>query len=182
MTGMRRGELCGLRWHDIDWSGATITVRRSVYVVAGDTGVKATTTDLKRTIPVTWPALVALERRHKRQQADAKALGLPHERNGYAWCRDPAGVTPLAPRNLTRNCETLCERVAREHGGDGLYRFHDLRHFAETEMLSAGIDPVTVGQMLGHTRPSTTTDIYGHPVAERRAEAAAVLGRSLSNP
>jgi integrase len=57
---------------------------------------------------------------------------------------------------------------------------HSLRHFAATEMLSAGIDPRNAAEVLGHANPSLTLSLYGHPTNERQRQAAVVLvGQTL---
>jgi integrase len=173
MTGMRRGEICGLRWHDVDWTARTVQVRRSIYQVGTVVAEKDPKTHQARTIQVSDEALAVLMQRLKDAQADATVLGLSIERNGYVWSRDELGNLPMAPDSLTTAFHAAAERAGVP------CRFHDLRHFVGTELISRGHDVVTVAQQLGHARVSTTVDLYAHGREETARAAADELGSIL---
>lgn len=170
MTGKRRGEICGLRWHDVDWTARTVQVRRSIYQVGTEVAEKDPKTHQQRTIHVSDEALAVLTQRHKDAQADATVLGLTIERNGYVWSHDELGNLPLHPMSLT----VAFHRVAERAGVP--CRFHDLRHFTATELLARGHSLPTVSGLLGHARVTTTADIYANATEEADRAAADELG------
>jgi integrase len=192
ITGMRRGELCGLRWSDVDWNEANVNVCRSVYQLNTEIGVKDTKTHAEREVDVGLVGLAILDDLERRARADAEAVGLPFNPDGYIWSATPDGSRPLDPNTLTKGFTRLCrdaEKPARalaEEAGRELskaerwpYRLHDLRHYSATELLNAGISVVIVAERLGHARPSTTTDIYGHGRKSADSAAAEILGHSI---
>ncbi len=135
--------------------------------------------------------------------AKAREVGLEYDQRGYVWSADYQGKEALDPNRLTKALIWLCvkaERPAldrlndqRPEGAPKLtnaelpaatrweFRFHDLRHFAATQLLRV-FDPVTVGKILGHERTSTTTDTYGHGVKEQIRAAADHLGDLFDGP
>lgn len=158
-TGMRRGEVCGLRWDDVDLLAGTVTVRRSVaYTPESGVVVKNTKTDRARVVPI-GPA-------SQQVLADWYAT--------VAQIREPAGfVLSLAfdGREPWRP-DLYTHRFVRLRNKLGLkVRLHDLRHAAATTMISGGTDVRTVAGILGHSRASTTSDIYAAwvPSAARSA-------------
>jgi integrase len=170
LTGMRRGELCGLRWHDVDWDNRTIQVRRAVYEAGSDIGEKDPKTHQARTIQVSAQALGALRRRLSEAQADATVAGYSIDRNGFIWSGDLLGRTPMTPDRITQ----AFRRLADKAGFD--FRFHDLRHFVGTELIDRGHDPVTVSKQLGHASVSTTMNLYAHGREPSARAAADELG------
>jgi integrase len=173
MTGMRRGEICGLRWHDVDWTARTVQVRRSIYQVGTVVAEKNPKTHQQRTIHVSDEALAVLTARLNDIRGDAAVLGLTPERNGYVWSHDELGNRPLHPMSLT----VAFHRVAERAGVP--CRFHDLRHFTATELLARGHSLPTVSGLLGHARVTTTANIYAHATDEADRAAADELGSLL---
>jgi integrase len=100
-TGLRRGELCALRWHDIDWDNHTALVRRSVDQDTSVITIKDTKTHQQRTVPLSEAAEHALFTRLQRQKADATAVGASAEVNGFVWSNDVLGASPFRPDRLT---------------------------------------------------------------------------------
>ncbi len=200
LTGMRRGEICGLRWHDVvDWEAGTVMVRRSYYSVPGSSGEKDTKTHQTRELSVSPEAMSVLLVRSQQAKAKAAELGLQSDRNGYVWCSDFEGKEPYDPDRITQAFNRFC-RKAEEPALKRLqkkdpeatraelplseqwpFRFHDLRHFFATELLEA-FSAVVVGGLLGHERTSTTNDIYGHGREPSARAAANHIGSLLRNP
>lgn len=177
LTGLRRAELCGLRWHDIDWDARTIHVRRSIF---GRTEIP-TKGRQDRLVPASSPVVDALTRQVAAQQADAAAIGLSAERNGYVFSADELGFVPRDPHSVTQFFDRLRTRAVIRHGWPNVGSFHGLRRFAATQLRAAGYDSVTVAAILGHAQVSTTDDIYAQAVTERMREAAEALGAQLES-
>lgn len=175
LSGARRGELCALRWTDIDWQGATLSIARSVYEVeGGGWAEKATKTHAARRIGLDDFALAVLERHRTAVDALADKLGLVGVPDGFVFSRSPVGAEPYMPSLVTK----FTARTARAVGLDA--HLHQLRHFSATQAIAAGFDAVTVGARLGHADPSITLRVYSHVLEQRDRDAAAALGRTMA--
>jgi integrase len=176
-TGARRGEVCGLRWSDIDAAGSTVTIRRSVASVAGGTVVKETKTHAARRIAVDSETLDALDRRRERAVHLAEACRLAFDPDGYVFTSEPDGSRPLHPDTITGGFQRLCQRA----GLDGI-RLHDLRHLHATQLLAAGVPVRTVSGRLGHANAATTLNVYAHFLEASDRVAADVIAGLLQEP
>jgi integrase len=177
LTGARRGELCGLRWSDVDWAGGTLAIERSVYEIpGGGFGVKPTKTHQGRRIGLDDLSLEVLSRHHAAALDRAGSLELEVPDDAYIFSISPQGSEPIRPDVLTR----FAGRAAKAAGVDT--HLHALRHFSATQGIAAGFDPVTVAGRLGHADPSITLRIYAHALEQRDRDLAAALGRTLSLP
>jgi integrase len=177
LTGARRGELCALRWLDIDKRERTLTIARSVYETAGGGWAeKETKTHQIRTIGLDDLALAVL-RKH-RQMVDDLAAGLNLEvlPNGFVFSRSPIGAEPIRPDIVTK----FTKRVGVAAGVNT--HLHALRHFSATQAIAAGFDPTTVAGRLGHRDSSITLRVYSHVLEGRDRDLAAALGRTLALP
>ena len=174
LTGMRRGELCALRWTDVDLQSGVIEVSRSVVVVVGGLAEKTTKTDRSRKVALD-PVGIALLTAHRAhvEQWNADAVG---ELASDAFVFSPfiEGATPFRPDNVT----SFFIRV-RDAVGAPDVRLHDLRHFTATQLIGAGMDVRTVADFLGHSDPSLTLRVYSHAIEERNRAAAAIMGQVL---
>lgn len=152
-TGARRGEICALRWSDIDLDLRTVRIERSVSVTKnGGVAFTTTKTGNVRLVTLTTQAADALADHHACTQAQR---GGPAGESAQVFTNDPTGVRPWRPELATRRWHHHRNAVGLDH-----VRLHDLRHFVATELLTAGIDVRTVSNRLGHARASTTLDIY----------------------
>ena len=177
-TGARRGEVCGLRWSDIDLDAATVRIERSVSATKQDgVFIKTTKTDRFRLVSLTAQAVASLADHLDRAHGAAEAAGRSLDRSDLVFTNDPECQRPWRPELVTRRWERL-----RKQAGLGHVKIHGLRHFVATELLTAGIDVRTVANRLGHARTLTTLDIYWAWVPARDRDAAlhldAVLGVS----
>jgi integrase len=169
-TGARRGEVCGLRWSDIDFAGATITIRRSVASLAGGTVVKEPKTHAARRIAIDAATLRTLEQRRERAAALADACRLAFDRDGFVFTSEPDGSRPLHPDTITGGFQRLRERT-----GLSDVRLHDLRHLHATQLLAAGVPVRTVSGRLGHANVATTLNVYAHFLEASDRQAADVI-------
>lgn len=166
-TGMRRGEICGLRWSDLNDDGS-ITVNRAVGETAGSVYDKDPKTDSgRRTIPLT-PRLFAYL---KAMRADSTRM----LRSVGVTCCDPyilgtqaSDSKPYQPTRLTREFQTFC----RMNGFEGC-SFHDLRHTFATMLISEGVDIRTVSSYLGHANVAVTLNTYAEEDPEAKWAAVA---------
>ena len=92
----------------------------------------------------------------------------------FVFSPRPGSETCYVPKVLSRRFARLCERTKIEG-----VRLHDLRHFAGSQLVAAGVDIRTVSARLGHSRPSITLDIYTHRVQDNDRAAAEVLGKLI---
>jgi integrase len=178
MTGLRRGELAGLRWEDIDLDGARLSVRQQVVALGAATFTTAPKTASGEHRIVDLDAgTVAVLRMTRRDQTTTRlawgpawtdtGLVFTHE-DGTGWHPDSIGQ---AFRRLVRSVQLDGEPLRP-------VRFHDLRHAQASLMLAAGVPMAVVSKRLGHSQLSITADTYSHLVGGiggAAAEAAAAL-------
>lgn len=169
-TGMREGELFGLKWSDLHWNNGTLHVQRQVQKIPGKPWKfsEPKTASGRRMIKLGEGTLQVL-REHKERQTFQKAVA------GDRWQEYdlifPTSVgTPIYPRNMLIDFLKVLARA-----GLPKIRFHDLRHTCASLLLNHGIPVLVVSKMLGHATPSITLDVYGHLFHESQYEAARVM-------
>lgn len=167
VTGARRGELCALRWSDVDLETGTVTIGRALIDVAGHVVAKDTKTHAERTIALPAEMVVELEAHRGWLEARAAAGEARLSSAAFVWPAPTslAGLSPWRPDQVTGAFRRLAERVGVAA------RLHDLRHAHITQLLTAGVDIRTVSGRAGHANPSTTLAVYSHwmPAADRAA-------------
>jgi integrase len=176
-TGMRQGELLGLKWRDVDLDEPAIHVRATLHVVSGVGPVIAEpkTKRSRRKVALTARAVDAL-RRHRTLQLEERL------KLGAAWNEQDIVFPNMVGNPM--ECIDLRRRYFRpliQRAGLPPIRFHDLRHTAATLMLRQGTHPKVVAEMLGHAQISTTLDVYSHVLPDMQAEATAALDRLLGS-
>ncbi len=165
-TGMRRGELLGLQWSDLDLDRGNISVRRSVGLNGGKVVIGETKTGRGRRIALSTLALSALKKIKRTGQ----------------WIFATRVGTPFSPRNVTRHFFDVIEKLGEADPPVNLprIRFHDLRHTSATLLLESGTHPKIVQERLGHASIRITLDTYAHATPTMQTEAAermdAILG------
>ena len=173
MTGLRRGELCGLRWIDVDLGNAVLTVREQRVVLGHEvvTGPPKTASGSDRTVDLDTQTVGVLIALQLAQAADREAWGTGWVDSGLVFCReDGSGWHP--------GYVTSRFRVLAVEAGLRPIRLHDLRHGQASLMLAAGVSMSIVSKRLGHSTLSLTSDTYSHLLAgvgQSAAMAAAAL-------
>ena len=164
MTGLRRGEICGIKWSDIDFNEGTLCIKRSVSTKeGGGVSIGETKTDAgARTIIM--PPSVATLLWKKRSDAINEWV-FPHYTN-------PSD--PLHPSSAYKKLKTLLKRLELP-----LLRFHDLRHTFATQATDGGVDPKTLAGILGHTDASFTLDTYTHVTSDMQRGASAIVNNMM---
>jgi len=177
LTGARRGELCALRWSDVDWQNGVLAIERSVYETkGGGWGEKPTKTHQVRRVGVDEVALEVLRRHRAQVDKLAGDLHLKVPPDAFIFSRSPVGSEPVRPDVVSK----FVPRVAKAAGVDT--HLHALRHFSATQLIAGGHDVRTVAGRLGHADAAVTLRVYSHVLPERDREAAAALGRTLALP
>lgn len=175
-TGMRIGELLGLKWQDIDLDAGKLVVQRALQRQneAGLVFVEPKTTRSRRTIMLSQRAVAAV-RRHKARQNELRLLtGSEWQDHDLIFTNSTGGAPdPGWQRQIFQ------EELAK--AGLPRLRFHDLRHTAATMLLSQGVHPKVVSEMLGHASITLTLDTYSHLVPVMHAQAAAAMDSMLGS-
>ena len=174
-TGCRRGELCGLRWSDVDFEKGVLLVRRSVSDLPGRVEIRSTKTGHIRKMALDSATLSVLELLRERAGARTAALSVSLDPDAYLWSSLPDGLSTLRPGGVTSRFIALRNDLGLKH-----IRLHHLRHFAATVMLAGGVDVRTVAGRLGHSRPTLTLQTYAHVMDATDRRAAEVVGGSIS--
>lgn len=174
-TGLRLGEICGLRWSDINWENGTATVCRTVQRLKRmDTDKCLKCGDAKtylmigspkspsscRTIPIPTFLLKRLEIQKKQRSAAQLTTG-------YIF---GTGMRAADPRTIQRRFAGVVRRLEIPDA-----HFHTLRHSYATRLLEMGVDVKTVSQLLGHSSAKTTLDCYAHSLLDQQRSAVAKL-------
>ena len=165
-TGLRRGEICGLKWKDFDEVADTLKVCRTVYredgngLTAGDTKTSAGTRKIM--LPASTAALLS-----KRK---ASAL------TEWIFPNPLKPEQPTDPGSAYRRLKVLLKRAGLPN-----IRFHDLRHTFATHALASGVDVKTLSGILGHTRAAFTLDTYTHTTGDMQKRASEVVGDFLTD-
>ena len=171
-TGLRRSELLGLRWKDVDLILASLRVVQSVQRLnTGEFIVQEPkTASGRRTIALSPASCLVLREHREKQEADATLLGRQLAEDDLVFSH-PDG-SPRDPSTLTLAFRRLTRRV----GLDGV-RLHDLRHTMASLYLEQGVNPKTVAERLGHASVTITLDLYSHCLPGVQEAAAVQLIR-----
>lgn len=171
-TGARRGELCALRWNSINFEDGSLTISGSVVEgVRSELIEKDTKTHGSRKIAIDELTADALKAHLVRCEVRAKECDAELTMNAFVFSPDADGQRPAVPNDVTKKFMRLRDRVGLES-----VRLHDLRHFAATRLLSAGVSVRTVSGRLGHASASMTLGVYAHFLEVSDREAADALG------
>jgi integrase len=171
--GLRRGEVLGLRWSDIDEQAGVFHIRQQVQRVDGkDQILPLKTKSSRRTLPLTKAVRDALGRRRVHQELDRVIAG---ERWQETELVLTSGIgTPLNPGNFYNRYREQLEAA----GLDG-HTFHDLRHTATTLLVRQGIHPRIAMEILGHSQISVTMDVYAHVMGDSVRDAFSSIEDAL---
>ena len=174
-TGLRQGELLGLKWEDVDFESGTLQVRRTLATAKGGPQLTAPKTKgSRRTVRLTQSAVNALRSHLERQLGEIDKAGSLWRENGLIFASETG--EPLDRRYVTTHrFKPLLKRA-----GLPQIRFHDLRHTCATLLLGRNVNPKIVSEMLGHASIAITLDTYSHVLPNMQSEAAKAMEDALS--
>jgi integrase len=174
-TGLRQGELLGLKWDDVDLEEGTVRVRRTLTTAKGGPVLAAPKTKgSRRTVRLSQTALQALKSHLNRQLGEIEEAGDRWRENGLIFASETG--EPLDRRLITTHrFKPLLKRAELPE-----VRFHDLRHTCATILLMKNVNPKVVSEMLGHASIAITLDTYSHVLPTMQESAAEAMEDALS--
>lgn len=170
-TGMRRGELIGLKWPDVDFENGLININKTISY-SPDMGVHVNQTknrSSERYIKVSPQVIAALKEQRLNQKQQRLKLGSAWTDTGFIFTNDTGAV--MHP-------DTISDEFRKFRDANGFSKelhLHSLRHTAASLMIAGGVDLVSVAHRLGHADASTTSKIYAHAIQKADARASQVL-------
>lgn len=165
-AGMRRGEILGLHWSDVDLSSRKLTVAWSLSETPDGVEFKEPKSNRGRRTIALPPFVCTILQKHSEQQKARKALlGDAYEQNDLVCCREDGSV--WKPSAFTSAYRDLLRRRKMRS-----INFHALRHCHASQLLKAGISPKVISERLGHSKVGFTLDTYAHLLAGMDEEAA----------
>jgi len=173
-SGARQKELLGLKWTDFDWAKKTLKIDRQLGYPGDGIGFSQTKTrNSRRTISLGSQTIQVLRQHYDRQCKARLEAGENWQEFGLIFTT--SNGTPIHPRNLLKEFKKILKQA-----GLPPIRFHDLRHTCASLLLNDNVSPIVVARRLGHSKPSTTMDIYGHLIPDMQTEAAEKLDRLIT--
>lgn len=174
-TGMREGELLGLRWQDVDLPRGTVQIRMNVQETLGRYILAETKTAYsRRTVALTQAAIDALADHWQKQQDMKQYMGVQWQELDLVFPNGFGGI--MIPHNITKRS---FKRYLVKAGLSRTIRFHDLRHTAATLLLASGVNVKVVSEMLGHSNVSITLSIYAHILPHMQQSAVHAMEQLL---
>jgi integrase len=171
--GLRRGELLGLRWADVNQTTGRIAIRHTLVMVDGKPAMAEPKTAKGRRSLTLAPDVLEVLRAHRaRQAAERLSLGAGYVDSGLVITTEDG--RPMHPETLSG----LFVRQAKQAGLPPI-RLHDLRHSVASILLAAGTHPKVVSELLGHSSIGLTLDTYSHVIPSLAEEAAGVIAAAV---
>lgn len=165
-TGLRRGELCGLRWEDLDIPQQTLHIQRTVHLEKGGKATTGATKTGRGTRKIILPKSTVTLLEHRKETSTSQWI-FPNLLNPEQ---------PLSPPVAYRKLK----QILQENNLPDV-SYHSLRHFFATHALTNGVDAKTLSGILGHTNASFTLDTYTHVTADMQQQAANIVGSFLDD-
>lgn len=172
-TGLRQGELLGLRWDDVDLDAGRLRVRHTLACVAGKLTLLEPKTERSRRNVMLPDAVTAALRAHRTRQKMERLVA------GSRWVASDHVFTTTIGTPLHAATVTRAFHVALDRAGLPRSRFHDLRHAVATFLLAQGMTLEDVKQLLGHSSITLTSNTYGHVVEQRQRQVATAMDAVL---
>ena len=177
-TGCRRGEVCALRWMDVDLDGEAprVVIRRAVLDLEGERTVEDTKTHALRWIRIDPDTAEMLRKQRAEAVELGEASGVPLTPDDFVFPRTAGSKEPMPPNRIGQAWRRYCRELGIEA------RLHGLRHLQASLLLDAGEAITTVSARLGHRDTSTTLKIYSHLMPGADARAAEIVGEAFGRP
>jgi integrase len=171
-TGMRRSELLGLRWDDVDFKKARVSVNRGLVAVAYELREsRGKTANSRRSADIDPTTIRVLKAWREWQRAEQEATGV----EPVGWVFTNTEGKPVHPHSISPTFERIANRA-----GVPRIRLHDIRHTNGTLLIKAGVHVKVVSERLGHGSPAFTIDTYQHVLPGMQGRSRPHLPRSSS--
>ncbi|MGG0727252.1 tyrosine-type recombinase/integrase [Bacillus paramycoides] len=170
-TGMRLGEVLGLRWQDVDFDNHTVTINQTL---GHDNKIKTSTktNSSKRTIPIPLEAIEELKKRKLQVNKDKLRIGSGYHDLDLITCSNLGKVTTRS--TFGRHFDKIIQNAEIKK-----IKFHDIRHTHATLLLKQGVHPKVVSERLGHTDISLTLRVYSHVLPNMQEDAVKIFAKSI---
>jgi integrase len=172
LCGLRRGEICALKWRNVDLAGGQLSVVESLEQTKSGLRFKAPKSGKGRTVALSETVIAELRAYRVQRAQEMLRLGKGLSDDDLVLAHpDGSQVTPIY----------ISQQWARAIGKTTLaqLRFHDLRHAHATHMLANGVHPKVASERLGHSKVGITLDLYSHVIPGMQADAAATVDAAL---
>ncbi|WP_327724780.1 site-specific integrase [Streptomyces europaeiscabiei] len=175
-TGLRKGELLGLHWEDLDLDTGTAAIRRTLQRISagGLTALPTKTRASERRIALPTRCAQSLKLHREQQQREREAAGTTWQDSGHVFTTAQGGA--IDPTNLTRAFTALLRRAGLRR-----IRFHGLRHSTATLLLEQGVELVVIKELLGHAHIGVTATVYAHVRLRLQRKAIDTLSTALGS-
>jgi len=172
LAGLRRGEICALRWRNIDFAGAQLAVVESAEQTGEGVRYKEPKSGRTRTVALSTFVIEELRQHRLRQAEELLRLGIRQNDATFVYAREDG--EPMQPRSLTHAWQQIIARTSLPR-----LRLHDLRHAHATHLLSSGVHVKVASERLGHSKVGITLDLYSHVLPGMQADAAGLVDDAL---
>ena len=181
LTGLRRGELLGLRWQDIDFENNRLMVRQNLVLVgAMETAITKPKNHQSRVVDIDERTMDALRQQRKSVSEQQLAFGPGYHRSDLVFPRFDG--RPMNPDTVSKRFGTLRDRLIRSSALTTRISLHGLRHTHASLLLADGIHVKVVSERLGHASTAFTMAVYQHTLPSMQREAAAAIAALVDGP
>jgi integrase len=170
--GLRRGEILGLSWKDIEAAEGTVVLHVRRQLIRDKSGVQLVdlkTVGSRRVLHLSRPLIEVLERHRARQEAEELVVGQRWNNENELIFTSNIG-TPLDPETFGRTVPKICQEA-----GLGHWSIHELRHSCASLLIAMEVPLEVIAEQLGHASIRVTKDVYGHLMPRSRAKAAEAM-------
>jgi integrase len=172
LCGLRRGEICALRWRNVDLTKGQLSVVESAEQTRAGIRFKEPKSGRARTVSLSATVVDEMRAHRRRQAEELPRIGVRAGDDTLVVCQ--ADGDPLQPRSLTHEWVRLLGKTELPRA-----RFHDLRHAHATHMLANGVHPKVASERLGHSKVGITLDLYSHVMPGMQDDAASRVDDAL---
>jgi len=172
LCGLRRGEIAALRWGQVDFGRAQLSVLQSAEQTKAGVRYKEPKSGRSRTVALSETVVEQLRAHRTTQAQELLRLGVRVSDETFVCAREDGN--PLQPDSFTHDWDRKIAKTTLPR-----LRFHDLRHAHATHLLSSGVHPKVASERLGHSKIGITLDLYSHVLPHMQSDAAAIVDGAL---